>query len=120
MSVLLVSIGSGNADTRAEALQAASRILRDIDLLLPFADDRMLALLPHTGASGALKVASKLLGRHDGADASPWSIGLASYEPDAGPRKPASYGSLIRQASMALKRAERAGGNRVEIASSND
>lgn len=102
----------------AELLSVSSAGLRDIDMAMPSGNDRVLVFLPHTPREGALTVANRLLGKvhkMTGVAAPTASIGLASF---AGGKTQAqiSFGTLMKQASDALKRAQAAGGDRVEAA----
>lgn len=103
---------------RAEALQVVGGMLRDIDLCVPFADDRLLVFLPHTPREGAATVATRIVARmaklltYEGGTA---SVGLATYDPKITPKTTAvGFGSLMREASLNLRLAQEAGGNRVE------
>src|SRR5205814_533831 len=48
------------AAIRAEAMVGIHKVVRDIDLAIPFSDDKYLVLLPHTPRDGAITVASRL------------------------------------------------------------
>ncbi len=99
-----------------EALENITRGIRDIDLAVPFSGDRFLVFLPHTPREGALVVATRLQARvakGNSLENLTASVGVASYEPD-GAKGPVSFGSLMKEASDALRRAQLAGGNRVE------
>lgn len=103
---------------RAEALQVVAGMLRNIDLCVPFADDRLLVFLPHTPREGAATVATRIVARlaklltYEGGTA---SVGLATYHPRLTPKTAAvGFGSLMREASLNLRLAQEAGGNRVE------
>ncbi|WP_426753862.1 diguanylate cyclase [Myxococcus sp. Y35] len=110
----------------AEALGLLVSGVRDIDVAVPFADSRFVVFLPHTPRSGALVVGQRLreliksLKAFEGASA---SVGVAVSEPTAG-RGPVtgafaqvSFGSLLKEAGEALRRAQAAGGDWVEAAS---
>jgi len=113
----LSSSDEAKAAIRAEALGLASGLLRDIDLCVPFTDDRLLVFLPHTPREGAMTVASRLVARlsrlqtFEGGTA---SAGLATYDPKLAPKTSVGFGSLMREASLNLRLAQEAGGNRVE------
>jgi len=100
----------------ASALVALSRGLRDIDLAVPAGNGRCLVYLTHTGREGALVVSERLrqrilkVKRLEGLGV---SVGVASYE--SGASKEVSFGTLMREATDALRRAQKAGGNRVEM-----
>lgn len=109
----------------AEALGLLVAGVRDIDVAVPFADSRFVVFLPHTPRSGALVVAERLRERVTGLqgliDASA-SVGVAVSEPPSGKGAPSgtqaqvSFGGLLKDAGEALRRAQAAGGNRVEAA----
>ncbi len=120
----------------AEALGTVSRCIRDIDLAVPFGDERFLVFLPHTGRDGALTVAGRLrdnLGALQSLTGGTASVGVATYEPGTGTASAAagevaqaggaasggaggqvSFGSLMKEASEALRRAQASGGNAVD------
>jgi diguanylate cyclase (GGDEF)-like protein len=109
----------------AEALGALVGGVRDIDVAVPFADSRFVVFLPHTPRSGALVVAERLrerVGALRGLPGTTASVGMAVSEPPSG-KGPASgaaaqvsFGSLLKEAGEALRRAQASGGNRVEPA----
>jgi len=105
------------AAIRAEVLQALSELTRDIDLLMPFADEKVLVFLPHTPRGGCLTVSKRVVARLSKlasfADGTA-SVGVASFDPKHEPKAQVSFGGLVREATLALKRAQAAGGNRVE------
>lgn len=123
----------------AEALATVSRCIRDIDLAVPLTEERCLVFLPHTGRDGALIVAGRLrdsLAALRTLTTVTASVGVASYEPGTGPAagaQPAlegdaqgtstagagpggavSFGSLMKEAQDALRRAQASGGNAVD------
>ncbi|NMO13730.1 diguanylate cyclase [Pyxidicoccus fallax] len=109
----------------AEALGLLVAGVRDIDVAVPFADSRFVVFLPHTPRSGALVVAERLRERISGLKGLPGtsaSVGVAVSEPPGGKGAPSasqaqvSFGSLLKEAGEALRRAQAAGGNRVEPA----
>ena len=105
------------AAIRAEALQVIGQMLRDIDLCVPFADDRLLVFLPHTPREGALIVAGRAverLGKMKTFEGGTASVGLATYDPRAAGKAAVGFGSLMREASLNLRLAQDSGGNRVE------
>jgi PleD family two-component response regulator len=103
---------------RAECVGAIGELLRDIDLCVPFADERLLVFLPHTPREGALTVASRLVERLARLETFPGgtaSVGLATFDAKSAPKSGAvGFGSLMREASLNLRLAQEAGGNRVE------
>jgi diguanylate cyclase (GGDEF)-like protein len=109
----------------AEALGALVAGVRDIDVAVPLADSRFVVFLPHTPRSGALVVAERLRERVKGLhglQGATASVGVAVSEPPSGKGassgSPAqvSFGSLLKEAGEALRRAQAAGGDRVEPA----
>lgn len=110
----------------AEALGLLVSGVRDIDVAVPFADSRFVVFLPHTPRSGALIVGQRLreliksLSAFEGASA---SVGVAVSEPPpgrgpvAGALAQVSFGSLLKEAGEALRRAQATGGDWVEAAS---
>lgn len=99
----------------AEAYGTVMRCIRDIDLSVPFGDERFLVFLPHTPREGALIVAGRLRERLSKLKALPEStasIGVASYEPSASNAQ-VSFGSLMKEATEALRKAQVDGGNAV-------
>lgn len=106
----------------AGALTVISEAIRDIDLAVPFTDGRFLAFLPHTHREGSAVVAGRLVERlQKRLDGLTVSVGIASYEPSKAARDPGrnapqiSFGSLMKEATEALGKAQMAGGNRVEF-----
>ncbi len=90
-------------------------VVRDIDLAVPFSDERLVILLPHTDAPGGLQVARRLCGRvRERASTFPItvSVGVASH----GGHGTVSFGSLVKRAGEALSAARAAGGDRAEAA----
>jgi diguanylate cyclase (GGDEF)-like protein len=108
----------------AEALSTVSRCVRDIDLAVPFGDERFLIFLPHTAREGALIVAGRLRDNLAALKALPQSsasVGVAAFEPGTGTGAPpgsaapqVSFGSLMKDATEALRRAQARGGNAVD------
>ena len=100
----------------AEFLNAVSSGLRDIDLAMPSSQDRALVFLPHTPREGALIVAERLRARvakMKGLSEATASVGVASFA-GGQVKTQISFGSLMKDASDALKRAQAAGGDKVE------
>lgn len=97
-----------------QILAIVTRTVRDIDLAMLYAEDKFLVFLPHTGAPGALRVANRLreaiAGREDSPVATA-SVGVAVYEG----RGSVNFGTLLKDASEAMRQAQVAGGNRVEV-----
>ncbi len=107
------------AAIRSEAMAGIYKVVRDIDLAVPFADDKYLVLLPHTPRDGAMIVASRLqvqLSKMDAFDGGTASAGLATYEPKYWKKEHVSFGGLMRDATGALLKAQGNGGGYVEAA----
>jgi GGDEF domain-containing protein len=99
----------------AELERVTRHAVRDVDLVVPFAENQVLVFLPHTRREGAGEVAARLRGRLAQLESAPGltaSIGLAAYDPET--KAEASFGSLLRDAQAALKKAQGSGGNRIE------
>lgn len=104
---------------RQESLEVLSALLRDIDVAMPFAGDKFLLFLPHTPLRGATVVAGRVvekLGKLEALPDGTASVGVACFEPrpQAKEQPAVSFGSLVREATAALKRAQAAGGARFE------
>jgi diguanylate cyclase (GGDEF)-like protein len=106
------------AAIRSEALATITQVIRDIDIAMPFGDDKYLVFLPHTGRGGALSAARRLLEplkRLPAYIEGSASVGVAAYEPQVGEGKQAvSFAALVREAAEMLRKAHAAGGNQVE------
>ncbi len=103
----------------AEALVAVASLIREVDLTLPFGDDKYLVFLPHTPRAGAQLVAERIvkrLAQMKAFDGGSVSVGVSCFDPKLAPKSSVSYGALVREASQALKKAQAAGGNRFEAA----
>jgi diguanylate cyclase (GGDEF)-like protein len=100
----------------ALVLRQIASTVRDIDLAVPSSEGRFLVFLSHTPREGARVAASRIVQRASkiGMKAPlTVSVGLACYQP--GPESDRiSFGALMREAAENLKRAQKAGGNRVE------
>lgn len=100
-----------------QLLAATTKSVRDdIDLCVPYAEDKFLVFLPHTAIKGATLVAVRLKDRlaafvaDDGSKVTV-SIGMAAYD---GGGASVSFGGLLKNALDNLKKAQAEGGNRVE------
>ncbi len=103
------------AAIRSEALEGLSVLLRDIDVAMPFAEDKYLLFLPHTPLKGCTVVAGRVVERLSKLDSfqnGTVSVGVASFDPTVNPKEQVSFGGLVREATEALKKAQAAGGNR--------
>ncbi len=103
------------AAIRSEALEGLSVLLRDIDVAMPFAEDKYLLFLPHTPLKGCTVVAGRVVERLSKLDSfqnGTVSVGVASFDPSVNPKEQVSFGGLVREATEALKKAQAAGGNR--------
>jgi diguanylate cyclase (GGDEF)-like protein len=95
----------------ADVLAVLTRSVRDIDVVVPFPDDRFLVLVPHTGRAGALPAAARMCARireHPGLVRVTASAGVASHEGDG----TVAFGGLVKRAAEALSRARAEGGDR--------
>ena len=95
----------------SELTGVVAAAVRDIDVSVPFSDDRLVVLMPHTTTAGGLQVARRICGRvRERASAIPLSvsIGLASHDGHG----TVSFGALVKRASEALSSAREAGGDR--------
>ena len=92
-----------------------SVLLRDIDVAMPFAEDKYLLFLPHTPLKGSTIVAGRVVEKLSKLDSFPngsVSVGVASFDPSVAPKDQVSFGGLVRAAGEALKKAQEAGGGR--------
>ncbi len=98
----------------ALVLRQIAANVRDIDLAVPSSEGRFLVFLSHTPREGARVAASRIVQRISKMELKiTVSVGLACYQP--GPESDrVSFGALMREAAENLKRAQKAGGNRVE------
>ncbi|MCP3098734.1 diguanylate cyclase [Myxococcus sp. K15C18031901] len=108
----------------AEVLRLLHSGIRDIDVAVPFVDSRFVVFLPHTPRSGARVVAERLREKLKAVKVLPEgsaSVGVAVSEPPAGKVAPGashnqvSFGGLLKDAGDALRRAQAAGGDWVEM-----
>lgn len=109
--------GTERTQILAEALRTVARCVRDIDLAVPFGDERFLVFLPHTPREGAMIVAGRLrdnLASLKSMPDSTASVGVASFEPGGDVKSQVSFGSLMKDATEALRKAQAQGGNAVE------
>jgi len=100
------------ASTLSSVLATIAGALRDIDMVVPFPDDRIVALLPHTDRAGALVVAGRVVSRIRnlaGPIALTSSAGIATHDGEGDGA--VSFASLVKRAAEALTRARAAGGN---------
>jgi diguanylate cyclase (GGDEF)-like protein len=105
----------GRTALLAELLGVVSGTLRDIDIAVPFSDERLLVLMPHTPADGGLKVARRLCALvrdRAGAPKVTVSAGVAAHAGDG----TISFGGMVKRAGEALARAQAAGGDQAEPA----
>ncbi len=94
-----------------ELTGVVATVVRDIDISVPFSDDRLVVLMPHTATSGGLQVARRICARvRERSSTIPLTVsaGLASHDGHG----TVSFGSLVKRASEALTRAHEAGGDR--------
>jgi two-component system cell cycle response regulator len=106
---------SGSAALLADLLAVLTSSVRDIDLAVPFDEDRLVVLMPHTAPEGAHRVGERLVAaireRGPGSRITV-SAGVAGHAGGG----TVSFGALVRDAAAALRRARAAGGDRVELA----
>ena len=105
----------GRTALLAELLGAVRGALRDIDVAVPFSEERLLVLMPHTRADGGLRVARRLCAAvrdRPGTPSLTASAGIAAHDGDG----TVSFGGLVKRAGEALARAVAAGGDRAEPA----
>ena len=106
------------ASIRAEVLTSIGTVIREVDLAISFGDDKYLLFLPHTGRPGSHELAERLVkhvGKLPSFKGGSVSVGVACHDPKHAPKATVSYGALVREASIALKKAQAAGGNRIEV-----
>ncbi|HET8540666.1 MAG TPA: diguanylate cyclase [Anaeromyxobacter sp.] len=111
---------SARARTAALAgvLGVVTASLRDIDVAVPFSDERVVVVMPHTKADGALRVARRLCARvrehrgQPGRTRVTASVGVATHDGDG----TVSFAGLVKRAAEALARARDHGGDRAEPA----
>jgi diguanylate cyclase (GGDEF)-like protein len=103
----------------AEMLGLLSGGVRDIDVIVPTTEGKFVAFLPHTPKDGALVVAERLRQRVKTLAPLPnmsVSMGLSVFEPSpVRGQTQVSFGNLMKDASEALRKAQAAGGDRVEF-----
>lgn len=130
VSFLLVAVDrfaermAGADDARRQAvlgevLVLLTRSVRDIDLVVPYAENRLLIFLPHTARDGAVVVASRLQAKVSKAtslEGLTGSVGVASFDPGSAGAQ-VNFGTLMKDAAEALRRAQAAGGDRVDAPS---
>jgi diguanylate cyclase (GGDEF)-like protein len=103
----------------AETLGLISGGVRDIDVIVPTTEGKFVAFLPHTPKVGALVVAERLRQRVKTLSRLPnmsVSMGLSVFEPSpVRGQTQVSFGNLMKDAGEALRKAQAAGGDRVEF-----
>jgi len=105
----------GRTALLAEVLGVVHGALRDIDVAVPFSDERLVVLMPHTKDDGAMRVARRLCARIRERERRPRltaSAGVATHGGDG----TVSFGGLVKRAGDALERARAGGGDRAEPA----
>lgn len=125
LSLALVALDAGAGADRAspraraallgDVLRAVTGSLRDIDLAVPFSQERIVVVMPHTKADGALRVARRLCAsvrERSGAPRVTASVGVATHPGDG----TVSFAGLVKRAGEALERARVQGGDRAEPA----
>ena len=102
----------------AGVLRVVTASLRDLDLAVPFSQERIVVVMPHTKGDGALRVARRLCARvrehrgQPGRARVTASVGVAAH--DGG--STVSFAGLVKRAGEALARARAQGGDRAEAA----
>lgn len=96
----------------AELLRLVTGSVRDIDLAVPLAGEKLVVLLPHTRAEGGLRAARRLCAKIRERGTLTASVGVATHAGDG----TVSFGALVKRAGEALARARAAGGDRAEAA----
>ena len=113
------NISGAAQETLARKVAAAiTKSIRDIDIPVDYADQRMLLFLPYTDSQGAKEVGDRVLQvvrssvhtkDHNKQVRMTVSIGIAAL----GEGRELSFARLIKDANTALKAAQLKGGNRV-------
>jgi diguanylate cyclase (GGDEF)-like protein len=106
---------------RAQVANAIAAIVRDIDMPVDLAEDRMLVFLPYADLDGAVRVGKRIaasvarLSEATDGGGRRWrssvSIGIAALKQG----KPVSFARLMRDATSALKAAQLRGGAQVVV-----
>jgi diguanylate cyclase (GGDEF)-like protein len=105
---------------RIRAAQAITSCIRDIDIPVDLADDRLLVFLPYTDLEGAEQVGRRVaqavrsygnLVHDDQTFRMSVSVGIAALRPG----KPISFARLIREATAAVRASQLKGGGRVVV-----
>jgi diguanylate cyclase (GGDEF)-like protein len=105
---------------RTRVAAAISASIRDIDLPIDYADDRMLVFLPYTDIEGATRVGQRVAGAvrsygtiDDGERqvSMSVSVGIAALRPG----KPVSFARLMTDAGAGVRAAQLKGGARVVV-----
>jgi diguanylate cyclase (GGDEF)-like protein len=105
---------------RSQVAGAIVKVVRDIDMAVDLAEDRVLVFLPYTDLEGATRVGKRIAAAlaqspevtDGGRSFRPAiSIGIAALKPG----KPVSFARLMRDAQSALKAAQLRGGAQVVV-----
>jgi len=94
-----------------ELTAVVATAMRDIDISVPFSEDRRVVLMPHTGPGGGLQGARRICARvRERSSTLPLTVsaGVASH----GGHGKVSFGALVKRAGEALEKAREAGGDR--------
>ncbi len=108
----------GRTAALAGVLGVVTASLRDLDLAVPFSRERIVVVMPHTRADGALRVARRLCAKvrehrgQPGRARVTASVGVAAHPGDG----TVSFAGLVKRAGDALARARAQGGDRAEAA----
>jgi two-component system, cell cycle response regulator len=103
---------AGRTALLAELLRLVTGSVRDIDIAVPLAGEKLVVLLPHTRAEGGLRVARRICAKIRERGALTASVGVATHAGDG----TVSFSALVKRAGEALARARAAGGDRAEAA----
>src|SRR5690606_31233972 len=105
---------------RARVASAIKACVRDVDVAVDYAEDRMLVFLPHTDLAGAERVGKRIaravatygaVADGDRTARATVSIGIAASKQG----KPVSFARLMRDAGVAVRAAQLQGGGRVVV-----
>lgn len=110
-----LEVKAQQAAVRSEVFAQLCKLVRDIDVAMPFADDKYLLFLPHTPMNGVQVVAGRVVNRLSKLKSFPTgtgSVGVAAFDAKREPQRSPSFGGLVREATACLREAQESGGNR--------
>jgi GGDEF domain-containing protein/CheY-like chemotaxis protein len=108
---------AGRCAILGSVLACVTGAMRDIDMAVPFPDDRIVVLMPHTDREGGLQVAGRFVSRIRLLTLPvevTASAGLAAHEGDG--QEAVSFAGLVKRAAEALSRARAQGGDQAVAA----